>query len=79
MWLASGENPEWVARQLGHTTTEMLFTVYSKFIPNLTRQDGSAFAKFLNGKLEEHGNKQKIQEEENINYEKEAICRSVGV
>lgn len=47
LWLASGENPEWVARQLGHTTTEMLFRVYSRFIPNLTRQDGSAFERVL--------------------------------
>lgn len=51
MWLASGENPEWVARQLGHSNTEMLFKVYSKFIPNLTRRDGSAFEKFLGDKL----------------------------
>lgn len=42
IWLASGENPEWVARQLGHSNTEMLFRVYSRFIPNLTRRDGSA-------------------------------------
>ncbi len=47
LWLASGENPEWVARQLGHTTTEMLFRVYSRFIPNLTRRDGSAFEQVL--------------------------------
>lgn len=40
--LASGENPEWVARVLGHTSTEMLFKVYSRYIPNLTRMDGSA-------------------------------------
>ena len=53
MWLASGENPEWVARQLGHANTEMLFKVYSRFIPNLTRRDGSAFEKFLDGKMAE--------------------------
>lgn len=47
LWLASGENPEWIARQLGHTSTEMLFTVYSRFIPNLTRKDGTAFANLL--------------------------------
>lgn len=45
--LASGENPEWVARFLGHTTTEMLFKVYSRFIPNATRQDGSAFERLV--------------------------------
>lgn len=27
LWLAAGEAPEWIARQLGHTTTEMLFRV----------------------------------------------------
>jgi len=47
LWLASGEAPEWIARQLGHTNTEMLFTVYSRFVPNLTRQDGSAFDRLL--------------------------------
>lgn len=43
LWLGAGENPEWVARQLGHSNTEMLFKTYSRFVPNLTRQDGSAF------------------------------------
>lgn len=45
--LASGENAEWVARVLGHSSTEMLFKVYSRYIPNLTRQDGSAFERLL--------------------------------
>jgi integrase len=47
LWLAAGENPEWIARQLGHATTEMLFRVYSRFIPNLTRKDGSAIEQLL--------------------------------
>ena len=47
LWLASGEQAEWVARQLGHANTEMLFTVYSRYIPNLTRRDGSAFQALL--------------------------------
>ncbi|MDV7339301.1 site-specific integrase [Terasakiella sp. A23] len=47
LWLASGENPEWIARQMGHSSTEMLFTVYSRYVPNLTRQDGSAFERLL--------------------------------
>ena len=47
LWLAAGEAPEWIARQLGHTSTEMLFRVYSRFIPNLTRQDGSAMDRLL--------------------------------
>ncbi len=49
LWLASGEAPEWIARQLGHTTTEMLFRVYSRYVPNLTRRDGSAFERLLTG------------------------------
>jgi len=47
LWLASGENPEWIAKQMGHANTKMLFTVYSRFIPNLTRRDGSAFERLL--------------------------------
>lgn len=47
LWLASGENPQWIARQLGHVSTEMLFKVYARFVPNLTRQDGSAFERLL--------------------------------
>jgi integrase len=47
LWLASGESPEWIARQLGHSNTEMLFRVYSRYVPNLTRQDGSAFERLL--------------------------------
>jgi len=47
LWLASGEAPEWVARQLGHANTQMLFTVYSRIVPNMTRQDGSAIDRLL--------------------------------
>jgi integrase len=47
LWLAAGENPLWIARQLGHTSTEMLFKVYGRYVPNLTRQDGSAFERLL--------------------------------
>ena len=47
LWLASGEAPEWIARQLGHSSTEMLFRVYSRYVPNLTRQDGSAMDRLL--------------------------------
>lgn len=49
LWLAAGENPQWIARQLGHSSTEMLFKVYARFVPNLTRQDGSAFERLLTG------------------------------
>ena len=47
LWLASGEAPEWIARQLGHANTEMLFKVYSRYVPNLTRRDGSAIDRLL--------------------------------
>jgi integrase len=49
--LASGENPEWVARLLGHSSTEMLFKVYSRFIPNVTRMDGSAFERLIQSRM----------------------------
>ena len=51
LMLAAGENPEWVAQTLGHSTTEMLFRVYSRFVPNLTRNDGGAYAGLLTRKL----------------------------
>jgi integrase len=47
LWLASGEAPEWIARQLGHSSTEMLFRVYSRYVPNLIRRDGSAIDRLL--------------------------------
>jgi integrase len=40
--LAAGEAPSWVAAMLGHTTPEMLFTVYARYVPNRTRRDGTA-------------------------------------
>ena len=58
LWLASGENPEWIARQMGHTTTEMLFRVYSRYVPNLTRRDGSAFERLLQSEYITDSNKQ---------------------
>ena len=40
--LAAGEDPAWVARQLGHKNVELVFTTYAKWIPTRTRRDGSA-------------------------------------
>lgn len=65
LWLASGEAPEWIARQMGHTTTEMLFRVYSRYVPNLTRQDGSAMERLLAEQLNQTQEK-KQQESENV-------------
>ncbi|MEO7359278.1 MAG: site-specific integrase, partial [Gemmatimonadaceae bacterium] len=50
LMLASGENPEWIAKLMGHANTQMLFTVYSRFVPNLTRQDGHAITGLLNSR-----------------------------
>jgi len=43
--LAAGESPEWVARTLGHVNTSMVYKTYGRYIPNLTRHDGTAFEK----------------------------------
>jgi integrase len=48
LWLAAGETPEWIAKTMGHASTEMLFRVYSRFVPNMTRRDGSAMDRLLN-------------------------------
>src|SRR5439155_1294555 len=45
--LAAGEDPGWVAKQLGHTSLEMVIRRYHRFIPNLTRRDGSAASRLL--------------------------------
>src|SRR5713101_9531943 len=45
--LASGEDIGWVAKVLGHSSTEMVIRHYHKFIPNLTRQDGSVMAALI--------------------------------
>lgn len=47
LWLAAGETPEWIAKTMGHASTEMLFRVYSRFVPNMTRRDGSAMDRLL--------------------------------
>lgn len=52
LWLAAGESPEWIARTLGHASTEVLFSVYSRFIPNLTKRDGAAFDRLLADRFE---------------------------
>jgi integrase len=45
--LPAGETPEWVARTLGHVDTSMVYRTYGRYIPNLTRQDGSAFERMF--------------------------------
>lgn len=52
LMLAAGENPEWIAKIMGHANTQMLFTVYSRYVPNLTRRDGSAITELLRQRQE---------------------------
>ena len=52
LWLAAGESPEWIARQLGHSNTSMLFRVYSRYVPNLMGRDGAAFERLLDDDFE---------------------------
>jgi integrase len=45
--LAAGESAEWVARTLGHVNTSMIYRTYGRYIPNLTRKDGSALERLF--------------------------------
>jgi integrase len=49
--LAGGETPEWVAKTLGHVDPSMVYRTYCRYIPNLTRQDGTAFERFYQDSL----------------------------
>lgn len=48
--LAAGENPTWVSETLGHASVKVTWEKYNRFIPNLTRDDGSAFEKVFDGR-----------------------------
>jgi hypothetical protein len=50
---------------MGHSSTEMFFSKYSRFAPNLTRKDGSAFGGFLENNINESNS----QTEESDNEE----------
>ena len=43
--LSAGEAIGWVSKQMGHANTKMVIEHYYRFIPNLTRRDGSALDK----------------------------------
>lgn len=49
LMLELGESPGWVARQLGHTSVEMVYRRYHRFIPNLRGRDGMNAARELAG------------------------------
>lgn len=63
LWLAAGESPEWIARQLGHNSTQMLFRVYSRYVPDMAGRDGSAFEQMLN-QHQRNASSQSNQQEE---------------
>ena len=54
--LSKGETPEWVARTLGHVDTTMVYRTYSRYIPNLTRRDGTALEELFVGFCDTKGN-----------------------
>ena len=55
--LASGENISWISKMLGHANVEVTMARYNRYVPNLTRQDGSVFSKKLGFDVE-NSNKQ---------------------
>jgi integrase len=47
LMLAAGEQPQFVSSILGHSSTQMLYSTYSRYVRNMTRRDGSAMAQML--------------------------------
>lgn len=45
--LAAGENISWVSKTLGHASEQTTWKRYNRFIPDLTRDDGSALEKYM--------------------------------
>jgi len=54
LWLSAGENPTWIAMQMGHSNTRMLFERYSRYVKDASRNDGSTFEKLLMMQLDQH-------------------------
>lgn len=49
LMLAAGENVEFIRQQMGHRDARVLFSRYARYVPNLTRRDGSALDELLTG------------------------------
>ncbi len=45
--IAAGENITWVSKMLGHASVEVTLKRYNRFVPNLTREDGTAFERIM--------------------------------
>jgi len=50
--IAAGESITWVSKMLGHSDVQITLKKYNRFIPNLTREDGSAFEKIMDGDVQ---------------------------
>lgn len=48
--LSSGENPAWIAKQMGHTDTAMLYRHYGKWMPQMDPKAGSRMLEAASGK-----------------------------
>lgn len=57
--IAAGESISWVSKMLGHASVRVTLERYNRFIPDLTRDDGSAFEKVFDGQKMAHGKAQK--------------------
>lgn len=54
--LSLGENPLWIAHVMGHRDTDMIISVYAKFVKNTANRDGCALDQVysrINGNNEE--------------------------
>lgn len=47
LMLAAGENVEFIRQQMGHRDARVLFSRYARYVPDLTRRDGSAMEALL--------------------------------
>ena len=57
MMISAGEELGWVQNMLGHSSLQMIFTRYYAWIPNNTRNNGTAFKNFLEEKSSSTGEK----------------------
>lgn len=54
--IAAGENITWVSKTLGHASVEITLNRYNRFVPNLTREDGSAFESIMDNNTQNGNN-----------------------
>lgn len=57
MMLTAGENPIWVASQMGHSDTAMIFRNYGRWIPDATPEAGGKAAAMFDPESEKLGKK----------------------